>query len=68
MSTTPQLATSRLARPLETGPSAAERWRDLCRDLLARHGVLVVRLADLNWDDRELAKAMGERIYGRRAA
>jgi len=61
-------ATSRITRMLASGPSAAERWRQFCADLLARHGVLVVRLADLNWDDRELARQMGERIYGRRAA
>jgi hypothetical protein len=61
-------ATSRLTRLLASG-AGKDRWRDLCAMLWRERGVLVVRVNDdaLAWDDRELVRAVGERMYGRQA-
>ena len=57
---------SRYRSPL--GPDDEARSRAECREAWLQHGILVVRVEDINvgWAEREMLRNVGQQLYGPR--
>ena len=57
---------SRLMSP--SGPEDEHRSWALCREAWRRHGILLVRVEDIEigWAERQMLRNVGNRVYGPR--
>lgn len=61
---------SHLARHQPSGRTSDDRVEALCRQQWREFGTVVINIDDprLAWPEREIARQVGERLYGRRGA